>query len=145
MTLPVSWQMPSVSSSKKDPPSSGLFRVQVDNEYGMAQRNGTGMFPREVVQKPPGRFCQGARAQRAPLNRHPVPERVGQQVYLHPYPKELMLPNHVSGGRPRFHLFSLCVRRWAEGGSFFRHNPKGLTEAHSVDTMLGMYGHQAAS
>ena len=35
------------------------------------------------------------------LNRHPVPDwvpvpfRVHQQVYLHPYPKELMLRNHV--------------------------------------------------
>ena len=29
------------------------------------------------------------------LNRHPVPEWVRQQVYLHPYPAELMLRNHV--------------------------------------------------
>jgi uncharacterized protein YbgA (DUF1722 family) len=29
------------------------------------------------------------------LNRHPMPEGVHQQVYLHPYPKELMLRNHV--------------------------------------------------
>jgi uncharacterized protein YbgA (DUF1722 family) len=29
------------------------------------------------------------------LNRHPVPEWVHQQAYLHPYPKELMLRNHV--------------------------------------------------
>jgi uncharacterized protein YbgA (DUF1722 family) len=29
------------------------------------------------------------------LSRYPVPERVHQQVYLHPYPKELMLRNHV--------------------------------------------------
>jgi uncharacterized protein YbgA (DUF1722 family) len=29
------------------------------------------------------------------LNRYPVPERVHQQMYLHPYPKELMLRNHV--------------------------------------------------
>jgi uncharacterized protein YbgA (DUF1722 family) len=29
------------------------------------------------------------------LNRHPVPEWVHQQVYLNPYPKELMLQNHV--------------------------------------------------
>jgi uncharacterized protein YbgA (DUF1722 family) len=28
-------------------------------------------------------------------NRHPVHECVYQQVYLHPYPKELMLRNHV--------------------------------------------------
>ena len=29
------------------------------------------------------------------LNRYPVPEWVHEQVYLHPYPKELMLRNHV--------------------------------------------------
>ena len=29
------------------------------------------------------------------LARHPVPDWVHQQVYLHPYPKELMLQNHV--------------------------------------------------
>jgi hypothetical protein len=29
------------------------------------------------------------------VNRHPVPEWVHQQVYLHPYAKELMLRNHV--------------------------------------------------
>jgi hypothetical protein len=29
------------------------------------------------------------------LNRYPVPEWVHQRVYLHPYPKELMLRNHV--------------------------------------------------
>jgi len=29
------------------------------------------------------------------LSRHPVPDWVHQQVYLHPYPKELMLHNHV--------------------------------------------------
>ena len=29
------------------------------------------------------------------LSRYPVPDRVHQQVYLNPYPKELMLRNHV--------------------------------------------------
>jgi uncharacterized protein YbgA (DUF1722 family) len=29
------------------------------------------------------------------LSRYPVPERVHQQIYIHPYPKELMLQNHV--------------------------------------------------
>ena len=51
--------------------------MKVYNKHGMAQRNGTGMFPREV------------------MSRFPVPERVHQQVNLHPYPKELMLRNHV--------------------------------------------------
>ena len=50
-----------VQSYKKDSPSSGLFRVKVYNEHGMAQRNGTGMFPQEVVQKPPSGFCQAKR------------------------------------------------------------------------------------
>ena len=36
-----------------------------------------------------------ARPQSAALNRCPVPDWVHQQVYLHPYPKELMLRNHV--------------------------------------------------
>jgi hypothetical protein len=34
---------------KKDSPSSGLFRVKVYSEQGMAPRNGTGMFTREVM------------------------------------------------------------------------------------------------
>jgi len=38
---------------KKDSPSSGLFRVRVYNDKGMAQRVGTGMFPREVMRRFP--------------------------------------------------------------------------------------------
>jgi uncharacterized protein YbgA (DUF1722 family) len=34
------------------------------------------------------------------LSRYPVPEWVDQQVYLHPYPKELMLRNHVQAAGP---------------------------------------------
>ncbi len=45
------------------------------------------------------------------LNRHPAPDWVHQQVYLNPYPKELMLRNHVKvqvssrPGRHRLHSF----------------------------------------
>ena len=42
-----------VQSYKKNSPSSGLFRVKVYNENGIAQRNGTGMFPREVMNRFP--------------------------------------------------------------------------------------------
>ncbi|HUT21181.1 MAG TPA: DUF523 domain-containing protein, partial [Anaerolineae bacterium] len=38
---------------KKDSPSSGLLRVRVYNEHGMAQRVGIGMFPREFTQRFP--------------------------------------------------------------------------------------------
>ena len=36
-------------------------------------------------------------------NRYPVPEWVDQQVYLHPYPKELLLRHHVSIEGVDFH------------------------------------------
>jgi hypothetical protein len=42
-----------VQSYKKDSPISGLFRVKVYNKNGMAQRNGIGMFPREVMNRFP--------------------------------------------------------------------------------------------
>jgi hypothetical protein len=51
-----------VQSYKKDSPSSGLFRVKVYNtfasasgagEHGMAHKNGTGVFPREVMNRFP--------------------------------------------------------------------------------------------
>jgi len=38
---------------KKDSPSSGLYRVRVYNEDGMPSRNGTGIFPREVMRRFP--------------------------------------------------------------------------------------------
>jgi hypothetical protein len=40
-----------------------------------------------------------ARPQRAALNRYPVPGWVHQRVYLHPWPKELVLRNHVQSRR----------------------------------------------
>jgi uncharacterized protein YbgA (DUF1722 family)/uncharacterized protein YbbK (DUF523 family) len=38
---------------KKDSPSSGLFRVKVYTEQGMPSKIGTGLFPREVMQRFP--------------------------------------------------------------------------------------------
>jgi len=38
---------------KKDSPSSGLFRVKVYTEKGMPSKIGTGLFPREVMQRFP--------------------------------------------------------------------------------------------
>ena len=38
---------------KKDSPSSGLFRVKVYNEHGIAQRHGTGIFPRAIMNRFP--------------------------------------------------------------------------------------------
>ncbi len=52
----------------------------------MAQRNGAGIFPREIVQKPSckpgGAAFAKARTKGVALNRYQVPEWVHQQVYL---------------------------------------------------------------
>ena len=61
------------------------------------------MIAAEAAATSGGAASAKARPQGAALNRYPVPEWVPvpstawvpQQVYLHPYPKELMLRNHV--------------------------------------------------
>ena len=57
----------------------------------MAQRNGTGMFPREVMK----RFPLQPLEEEGQLNDMPLRENFIEQVYVHPYPKELMLRNHA--------------------------------------------------
>ena len=91
-------------------------------EHGIAERHGTSMFPGEVVQKPlpplVGRLLPRRASGRGPeplpgagpvdslspcfsgaclcaFQRSPAKRTVHQQVYLHAYPKELMLRNHV--------------------------------------------------
>ena len=53
------------------------------------------MIAAEAAATSGGAASAKARPQGAALNRYPVPDWVHQQVYLHPYPKELMLRNHV--------------------------------------------------
>jgi hypothetical protein len=55
------------------------------------------------------------------LNRYPVPDWVHQQVYLHPYPKELMLRNHVQ------QYAVCCLQPSAQPKK--RHCSEGLTAA----------------
>ncbi len=72
-----------VQSYKKDSPSSGLFRVKVYNAdagasaHGMAQRNGTGMFPREVM----NRFPLVPLEEEGRLNDMPLRENFIERVF----------------------------------------------------------------
>jgi hypothetical protein len=68
-----------VQSYKKDSPSSGLFRVKVYNEHGMAQRNGTGMFPREVI----NRFPLLPLEEEGRLNDMPLRENFIERVFAY--------------------------------------------------------------
>jgi hypothetical protein len=84
-----------VPSCRKDSSSSGLFRVKVYNAdaaasaHGTAQRNGTGMFPREIVQKPlppqmgrllPNAFPLLPLEEEGQLNRMPLRENSIERV-----------------------------------------------------------------
>jgi len=42
-----------VHSYKKNSPSSGLFRVKVYNDKGIAAHTGTGLFPRALMERLP--------------------------------------------------------------------------------------------
>ena len=69
-----------VQQYRKESPSSVLYRVKVYNEHGMAQRNGTGMFPREVM----NRFPLLPLEEEGRLNDMPLRENFIERDGVHP-------------------------------------------------------------
>jgi hypothetical protein len=105
-----------VQSHKKDSPSSGLFRVRVYNEHGMAQRNGTGMFPRQVM----NRFPLLPLEEEGRLNDLPLRENFIERVFAY-YRWTRMLENEATpGGLVKFHT--------AHKLTLMAHSPKHYTE-----------------
>jgi uncharacterized protein YbgA (DUF1722 family)/uncharacterized protein YbbK (DUF523 family) len=84
---------------KKDSPSSGLFRVKVYNEHGMAQRNGTGMFPRAVR----NRFPLLPLEEEGRLNDMPLRENFIERVFAYYRWTRLLEEEPTPGGLVRFH------------------------------------------
>jgi uncharacterized protein YbgA (DUF1722 family)/uncharacterized protein YbbK (DUF523 family) len=84
---------------KKDSPSSGLFRVKVYNEHGMAQRNGTGMFPRAVM----NRFPLLPLEEEGRLNDMPLRENFIERVFTYYRWTETLDNEPTPGGLVRFH------------------------------------------
>jgi uncharacterized protein YbgA (DUF1722 family)/uncharacterized protein YbbK (DUF523 family) len=84
---------------KKDSPSSGLFRVKVYNEHGMAERNGVGIFAREVVR----RFPLLPMEEEGRLNDMPLRENFIERIYAHYRWTNLLEENPTPGGLVRFH------------------------------------------
>jgi len=79
-----------VQSYRKDSPSSGLFRINVYTEHGLAERNCTGMFPRAVMD----RFPLLPLEEEGRLNDMPLRENFIERVFAY-------------GGNPSFPLGSL--------------------------------------
>ena len=85
--------------AKKDSPSSGLFRVKVYNEHGMAQRNGTGIFPRELM----NRFPLLPLEEEGRLNDMPLRENFLERVFAYYRWTRMLDEEPTPGGLVKFH------------------------------------------
>jgi uncharacterized protein YbgA (DUF1722 family) len=101
---------------KKDSPNSSLFRVTVYNEHGMAQRNGTGMFPREVM----NRFPLLPLEEEGRLNDMPLRENFIERVFAYYRWIEMLDKEATPGGLVKFHT--------AHKLTLMAHSPKHYTE-----------------
>jgi hypothetical protein len=102
--------------AKKDLPSSGLFRVKVYNEHGMAQRNGMGIFPRELM----NRFPLLPLEEEGRLNDMPLRENFIERVFAYYRWTEMLEREPTPGGLVKFHT--------AHKLTLMAHSPKHYTE-----------------
>ncbi len=79
---------------KKDSPSSGLFRVKVYNEHGMAERNGMGMFPRALKE----RFPLLPMEEEGRLNDMPLRENFIERVFAYQRWSQMLDEEPTPGG-----------------------------------------------
>ena len=101
---------------KKDSPSSGLFRVKVYQEHGMAQRNGTGIFPRELM----NRFPLLPLEEEGRLNDMPLREIFIERVFAYYRWTRMLGEEPTPGGLVKVHT--------AHKLTLMAHSPKHCTE-----------------
>jgi uncharacterized protein YbgA (DUF1722 family)/uncharacterized protein YbbK (DUF523 family) len=102
--------------AKKDSPSSGVFRVKVYNVHGMAQRNGTGIFPRELM----NRFPLLPIEEEGRLNDMPLRENFLERVFAYYRWTRMLDEEPTPGGLVKFHT--------AHKLTLMAHSPKHYTE-----------------
>jgi uncharacterized protein YbgA (DUF1722 family) len=90
--------------------------VKVYNEHGMAQRNGAGMFPREVM----NRFPLLPLEEEGRLNDMPLRENFIERVFAYYRWTELLKTDPTPGGLVRFHT--------AQKLTLMAHSPRHYTE-----------------
>jgi uncharacterized protein YbgA (DUF1722 family)/uncharacterized protein YbbK (DUF523 family) len=110
---------------KKDSPSSGLFRVKVYNEHGMAVRTGTGIFPRELM----GRFPLLPLEEEGRLNDLPLRENFIERVFAYYRWTKLLDEEPTAGGLVKFHT--------AHKLTLMAHSPKHYTEMGQLVAKAG--------
>jgi uncharacterized protein YbgA (DUF1722 family) len=102
--------------AKKDSPSSGVFRVKVYSEHGMALRNGTGIFPRELM----NRFPLLPIEEEGRLNDLPLRENFIERVFAYYRWTKMLDEEPTPGGLVKFHT--------AHKLTLMAHSPKHYTE-----------------
>jgi hypothetical protein len=108
--------------TKRTPPSSGLFRVKVYNEHGMAKKDGTGMFPREVMKRFPLLPLEEGR-----LNDMPLRENFVERVFVYYRWTEMLDKEPTPGGLVKFHIAHKLTRE--AGASLLRAMAHGHWES----------------
>jgi uncharacterized protein YbgA (DUF1722 family)/uncharacterized protein YbbK (DUF523 family) len=124
---------------KKDSPSSGLFRVKVYNEHGMAQRNGTGMFPRAVM----NRFPLLPLEEEGRLNDMPLRENFIERVFTYYRWTELLDNEPTPGGLVCFHT-AHKLTLMAHSPSHYQEMGRLVAQAGTLpwDELADTYGRQ---
>jgi uncharacterized protein YbgA (DUF1722 family)/uncharacterized protein YbbK (DUF523 family) len=102
--------------AKKDSPSSGVFRVKVYNEHGMAQRNGMGIFPHELM----NRFPLLPIEEEGRLNDMPLRENFIERVFAYYRWTRMLDQAPTPDGLVKFHT--------AHKLTLMAHSPKHYTE-----------------
>jgi uncharacterized protein YbgA (DUF1722 family)/uncharacterized protein YbbK (DUF523 family) len=110
---------------KKDSPSSGLFRVKVYNEHGVAQRSGTGIFPRELM----ARFPLLPLEEEGRLNDMPLRENFIERVFAYYRWTRMLKEEPTPGGLVTFHT--------AHKLTLMAHSPAHYTELGRLVAQAG--------
>ncbi len=110
---------------KKDSPSSGLFRVRVYDQHGMPRRAGTGIFPREVM----NRFPLLPLEEEGRLHDMPLRENFIERVFAHYRWTRMLDEEPTPGGLVRFHT--------AHKLTLMAHSPAHYTEMGRLVAQAG--------
>jgi len=110
---------------KKDSPSSGLFRVRVYNEHGLAERTGTGIFPRELM----NRFPLLPLEEEGRLNDLPLRESFVERIFAYYRWTEMLKTDPTPGGLVKFHT--------AHKLTLMAHSPKHYQELGRLVAQAG--------
>jgi len=112
---------------KKNSPSSGLYRVKVYDEHGMPQRNGTGIFSREMQR----RFPLLPFEEEGRLNDAVLRENFIERFFTYSRWTHLLEQDPTPGGVVRFHT-TIKMTMMAHSPSLYRQMGRLVAQAGTL-------------